>query len=145
MKTTAKLFLFALVAISLASCSKSNDNNPSNNNNNNNNQVSGSWVVTYYYDSGKDETSDYNGYTFNFNASDVLEAVNSTSTFNGTWHIGDNSSDDNSSSNKFVISITGNKRMDDLQDDWLIVKITDTEIWLQDDNPASAEELRFGR
>jgi hypothetical protein len=27
----------------------------------------------------------------------------------------------------------------------LIVKITDTGIWLQDDNPASAEELRFGR
>ena len=145
MKTSIKLFLLALTTISLASCSKSNDDNPSNSSTNKTDQVTGNWTVTYYYDSGKDETSDYNGYSFAFNSGDVLQAVNGSSTYTGTWRIGDNSSDDDSSSNKLVISITGNKYMDDLQDDWLIVKITDTEIWLQDDNPASAEELRFGR
>jgi len=143
MKTTAKLFLLALT-ISLVSCSKSNDDNPSNNNNNNN-QVAGTWTVTYYFDSGKDETSDYNGYSFDFASNGVLTSTHSSGSFTGTWRIGDNSSDDDSSSNKLVINITGNKYMDDLQDDWLIVKITDTEIWLQDDNPASAEELRFGK
>lgn len=144
MKTTIKLFVLALT-ISLASCSKSNDTNPSNSNNNSNNIGNGSWVVTYYLDSGKNETSDYSGYTFNFNANNVLEAVNSASTFTGTWYIGDRSGDDNSSSNRFVINITGNNRMDNLQHDWVIVKITDTEISLKDDNASSGEELKFGR
>lgn len=131
------------MTISLASCSKSNDDNPTNNNVID--QVTGDWVVTYYYDSGKNETSDYNGYSFIFATDGTLTAEHSTGTFTGTWRIGDSSSDDDNSSNRFVITITGNKRMDDLQDDWVIVKISDTEIHLQDDNPASAEEIRFGK
>ena len=82
--------------------------------------------------------------TFAFNTGDVLQAINGSSTFTGTWRIGDNSSDDDSSSNKLVINITGNKAMDDLQDDWLIVKITDTEIWLKDDNQQQ-RRTAFGR
>jgi len=144
MKTTAKLFLLALT-FSLASCSKSNDNNPGTTNNTQTDQVSGNWTVIYYLDSGKDETSDYNGYTFDFKTGDVLQAANGLNTFTGSWRIGDRSSDDDNSSNKLVIMITGNKAMDDLQDDWLIVKLTGTEIWLKDDNLSSAEELRFGR
>jgi hypothetical protein len=141
MKTTAKLYILALT-ISLASCSKSNDDNPSNTNNTG--QVTGNWKVTYYFDSGKDETSDYNGYTFNFNTGNILEAVTGSATYTGTWTLGEPGDDDNSS-NKFVITITGNKAMDDLTDDWKILKMTDTEIWLQDDNLTSAEELRFGK
>jgi hypothetical protein len=144
MKTTAKLFLLALT-ISLASCSKSNDDSNLNNNTDKTGQVTGNWTVTYYFDSGKDETSDFNGYNFSFNANAVMEAVNGSSTYTGTWRIGDSSSDDGSSSNKLVIAITGNKAMEDLSDDWLIVKLTETEIWLQDDNLSSGEELRFGR
>jgi hypothetical protein len=53
-------------------------------------------------------------------------------------------SDDNSS-NRLVITITGNKEMDHLEDDWVIISITDTQIQLKDDNPASMEELHFGR
>lgn len=145
MKTSIKLFLLALT-VSVASCSKSNDDNPSNNNSNpTNEQVSGDWKVTYYFDSGKDETHNYSGYTFSFNTGGQMQAINGSGTYNGTWHIGDRSSDDDSASNKFIINITGNKQMEDLQDDWLIEMITDTEIRLKDDNPASAEELRFGR
>jgi hypothetical protein len=144
MKTTAKLFLLAL-SISLASCSKSNDDNPSSSSTNKTDQVSGNWTITYYFDSGKDETSDFNGYSFVFNPDGSLLAVTGSTTFTGTWRIGDSSSDDDSSSNKLVINITGNKYMDDLQDDWLIIKISDTEISLQDDNLSSAEVLRFGR
>lgn len=142
MKTTAKLLIIALT-FSLVSCSKSNDTNPSSTNKTD--QVSGNWTVTYYLDSGKNETSDFSGYTFEFNSGDVLVATNSLNTFTGTWTIGDRSSSDDSSSNKLVITIAGNKAMDNLQHDWLIVKITDTEIWLRDDNVSSNEEIRFGR
>jgi hypothetical protein len=144
MNTIAKLFLITMT-ISLVSCSKSNDDNPSSNSNNKTGQVSGNWTVTYYLDSGKDETSDYSGYSFSFNSGDVLQALNGSNTFTGTWTIGNSSSDDDSSSNKLVINITGNKEMDHLQDDWLIVKLTDTEIWLRDDNLNSGEELHFGK
>ena len=142
MKTTAKLFLIALI-INLVSCSKSNDSNPSSTNKTD--QVSGNWTVTYYLDSGKDETSDFSGYTFAFNTGDALQALNGSGTFTGTWWIGDSSSNDDSFSNKLVIMISGNKAMNNLQHDWLIVKLTDTEIWLQDDNVSSNEEIHFGR
>jgi len=142
MKTTARLFLIALT-ISLFSCSKSNDSNPSSTNKTD--QVSGNWTVTYYLDSGKDETSDFSGYTFAFNSGHALQALNGSGTFTGTWWIGDSSSNDDSSSNKLVIMISGNKAMNNLQHDWLIVKLTDTEIWLQDDNVSSNEEIHFGR
>jgi hypothetical protein len=143
MKTTIKLFLLALT-ISLASCSKSNDVNPSTSTNKTE-KVTGNWTVTYYLDSGKNETSDYSGYTFNFNSGDVLQAMNGLLTHTGTWTVGTSSSDDDISSNRLNINITGNKEMDHLQHEWVIVKITDTEIWLSDDNLSSGEELHFGR
>lgn len=144
MKTTAKLLLFALT-ISLYSCSKSNDNNMTPSSTNKTEQVTGNWKVMYYLDSGKDETSDFSGYNFAFNNGDVLMAVNGSTTFNGTWRIGNNTSGDDSSSNRLVITINGDKAMDKLQHDWLIIKITDKEIWLRDDNISSNEEIHFGR
>lgn len=144
MKTTAKLFLLALT-ISLFSCSKSYDNNVTPSSTNKTEQVTGNWTVTYYLDSGKDETGDFSGYNFAFNSSDVLLAVNGSSTFTGSWRIGDNTSSDDSSSNRLVITISGDKAMDKLQHNWLIVKITDKEIWLKDDNISSNEEIHFGR
>jgi hypothetical protein len=144
MKTTAKLFLLALT-ISLASCSKSNDVNPSSSSTDKTQQVTGNWTVTNYIDSGKNETSDYSGYSFAFNTGGVLEAISGSGTYTGTWRIGNSSSDDDSSSNRLVITITGNKEMDHLQDDWVIVSISDTKISLKDDNITSGEELHFGR
>jgi hypothetical protein len=144
MKTITTLFLLALT-VSLVSCSKSNDVNPSSSSTNKTEQVSGNWTVTYYFDSGKDETSDYSGYSFAFNPDGSLQAMLGSSTFTGTWRIGDSSSSDDSSSNRLVISISGNKEMDHLQDDWLIEKLTDSQISLKDDNISSGEILRFGR
>ncbi len=145
MKTTAKLILLALV-ITMASCSKSNDDNSGPSNTNNKvDQVSGDWKVTYYFDSGKDETHYFSGYSFVFGQDGTLTATGNNSTFTGTWWIGSSSSDDDNSSNKLNIMITGNYAMDELQDDWLIVSLTDKEISLKDDGDNSDEQLRFGR
>jgi hypothetical protein len=145
MKTTAKLVLLALT-ISLASCSKSSDDNTNPDaSGNNNGQITGDWKVTYYFDSGKDETGDYTGYTFNFNDTGSLQAVSTSAAFTGTWSIGEKNDDNSNSSSRMVIMITGNKAMDDLQDNWVIEKMTGTEIWLKDDNASSNEMLRFGK
>ena len=145
MKTTVKLILLAL-AITTISCSKSNDDNSNPANPGGKvEQVSGDWTVTYYFDSGKDETSNYSGYSFVFSNDGTLTASSGSGTFTGTWWIGSKSSDDDNSSNRLNIMITGNKAMDDLVDDWLIVSLTSNEISLKDDNVTSGEELRFGR
>jgi len=145
MKTTVKLILLA-TTISFASCSKSNDDNVNPNNPTGKvEQVSGDWTVTYFTDSGKDETSDFSGYSFVFATDGTLTANSNSGTFTGTWRIGDNSSDDDNSSNRLVINITGNKAMDHLQDDWVILKLSGTEIWLKDDNSSSMEEIHFVR
>ena len=128
------------------SCSKTADDNPNPNSASNKvEQVSGEWVVSYYFDSGKDETSDYNGYTFSFSTDGTMQALGGSGTFTGTWRIGDHSSDDDNSSNRFVITISGNKQMDDLTDDWLITGLSSNGISLKDDNSSSMEELRFSR
>jgi predicted secreted protein len=54
-------------------------------------------------------------------------------------------SNDDNSINRLNIVITDNKAMDHIQDDWVIISISNTEIRLKDDNPASMEELHFGR
>ena len=145
MKT--KLKILALVSlVSILACSRSSDDNPSPASGTERaEKVTGEWVVSYYLDSGKDETYHYNGYTFTFSADGMLQATNSSQDFSGAWRIGDSSSDDDSSSNRFVITITGNKQMEDLSDDWVILVIADNEISLKDDNPESMEELRFSR
>jgi hypothetical protein len=140
-----KLILLA-VTISLVSCSKSNDDNVNPNNSTSKvEQVSGSWTVTYYLDSGKDETSDYSGYQFAFGTDGVLSATSLSGSYTGTWWIGSKSSDDDNSSNRLNIMISGNKAMDHLQHDWVILKLSGTEIWLKDDNSSSMEEIHFVR
>ena len=146
MKATTKLLLLtALLALTWA-CSKTSDNNPDPNNSPDKvEQVNGTWYVSYYFDSGKDETHNYNGYSFTFELNGTLSSSSGSGSFSGTWRIGDHSSDDDNSSNRFIISIAGNKQMDDLADDWVIISITDNEISLKDDNPESMEELKFSR
>jgi len=142
MKTSLKIFVL-LLAVTFASCSRSNDDNVTPGDQSK--QVKGDWYVSLYTDSGKDETSDFSGYNFSFIDNGSFTATTSTLSFTGNWYIGDKSGDDSPSSNKLVINITGNKQMEDVTDDWLIIKITDTEIWLKDDNAASMEEIHFTR
>ncbi len=130
--TVALMALFFLL-----SCTRSNDNSATQD------EVltSGSWRVTLFTDSGNNETSDFNGYSFSFNTDGTL-AVSGTQSKTGTWSR-------SSSSSKFNIDLgaksDANKPLGELTDDWRIVSITGTEIQLKDDNDASQELLTFTR
>ncbi len=69
-----------------------------------NNVSTGSWVITNFIDSGKNETGDFTGYGFSFNSDGSLVADNATNNATGTWSItidddsNDDSNDDSSSS-----------------------------------------------
>lgn len=145
MKTALKLFAL-LAAAGLWSCSNSDDNNASPSGNGTTvDEVTGNWKVSYYYDNGKDETADYTSYSFTFNADGVFQAASGSQSYAGTWSLGEKNDDSSSASNKLVISITGNDKINHLSDDWLILSISNSEIKLKDDSSNSIEELHFVR
>lgn len=139
--TTAVVFgLLASV-----SCSNSDDSNDSNNNAA---QIqaaitlttNGSWRITSFVDSGQDETSDYTGYDFTFDANGTVTATNGATTQTGTWSItdddSDNSDDDDSNDDDIDFNINfpvpDTNDFEDLNDDWDIVSTSDTQISLMD-------------
>lgn len=127
-----------MLTLGMVSCSKTDDNQP--NNNVNTEKVTGSWIVTYYFDKDKDETDMYSGYAFVFDASGVLSVTFNNSTFEGSWSI---ISDDGVQ--KLVINIMGNDALVEITDDWVIQSINDNRIQLKDDNSVHLEELIFER
>jgi len=141
MKRTLKQSLILMLAISLMSmqCSSDDENNPNDNTAEIQNIVniaeSGNWVVTYFFDTDSEETSNYTGYEFTFDSSGVLTASNGTNTYTGTWSVSDDSSNDDSSSNDdidFNISFVSPPDFEELSDDWDIISHTSTKIELID-------------
>jgi hypothetical protein len=84
-----------------------------------NNVQSGSWRITSFIDSGKDETSHFIGYTFIFGNNGVLTATNGNVTHTGTWSITDgNSADDSPNDLDFNILFNLTNAFEDLNEDW---------------------------
>ncbi len=130
------IFVFCMTALS---CSPDDDQSPSNTNNTQVLTQGGTWKVTWYWDKDKDETNDFSGYSFNFQSSGAFESVKNGTTATGTWNTG---SDDGSQ--RLVISSgSAAKPLSDLDDNWIIVSMTDTKIELKDDNSEHLEELHF--
>ncbi len=87
----------------------------------------GEWVITYYYDSDHEETSDYSGYSFTFADDGILTAVKDNATATGTWST---VSDD--STIKLVISFASPGLLEELSDDWHVIERTSVKIRLED-------------
>lgn len=95
--------------------------------------TSGSWRITYYFDTDTDETSDFTGYNFTFADSDVLTTTNGANTYTGAWSVTDsNSNDDTLDDLDFNILFTTPLLFEELSDDWAIIELTDTKIELID-------------
>lgn len=128
MKAFTLIFFFVLVA---ASCNNDDDISNSNQSQVESIAKSGTWRITYFYDTDKDETANYNGYNFTFGSS--LTATNGANTYTGTWSITDhNSNDDSMDDLHFNITFTAPPAFEDLSDDWDIIEVTETKIKLVD-------------
>jgi len=150
MKTLAYMLILGL-AIGSAACSKTDDSAPASDVSTTVKQdiITDTWVISTYIDDGKNETSRYNGYSFTFADNGTLTASSSGSSFTGTWRIGsddsgyDDSGNHSNDDSKLIITISGNYQMDELTDDFQIVSISTSEIFLKDDNLTKIKELRF--
>jgi len=97
---------------------------------------SGEWQVTYFWDKDKEETHEFSGYTFQFKAGGVFEALKDDKLTSGSWSV-------NSSSQKLIINIGQVKPLEELTDDWIILEKSDQLIKLKDDNDEHVEEIHF--
>lgn len=142
MKTKFIYAMLLMLYFSLMSTTCSDDDmiiidNTEEINNIKNTVTSENWQITSFIDSGVDETNDYAGYNFNFNANGTLAVVNGNEIINGTWSITDdsNSDDDSNDSNDIDFNIFFSSPVnfnDDLTDDWDIVSYSATKIELID-------------
>jgi hypothetical protein len=88
----------------------------------------GKWRVTFYNDSGNNETHHFNDYVFTFNSGGTVTATQSGgATVTGTWSSG---FDDNQ--NKLYLTFTTNNNFIEISDDWLIIQQSSAKIQLQD-------------
>ena len=92
----------------------------------------GTWRVTLYNDSGTVETSNFLGYNFTFGPSNVLTAINGSTTITGVWSVTSDNSGDDSPSNDldFNIAFSAPANFAELTEDWNIITYTATKIEL---------------
>jgi hypothetical protein len=128
MKTIKNYRILILPALTLVllSCSNKNDDSTSPDNVGNI-LTQGGWKVSYYNNSGKDETYKYDGYTFQFNAGGTITATNGSNTHSGTWSTG---TDD--SRQKLYLSFGAVVLFESLNDDWYILEQNSSVITLED-------------
>jgi hypothetical protein len=115
----------------LSSCSKDNSSS-SVKDDVVNTASSGTWKITYFFDTDKEETSNFSGYNFTFGSNNVLSASNVTNNYSGTWSImNNNSNDDTLSDLDFTISFASPEVFTDLNEDWEILLKTESKIELR--------------
>ncbi len=92
----------------------------------------GTWRITFFEDSGNNETNHFTGYNFTFAAGNVLTATNGTNTYNGVWSVTNDDSNDDSPSDDLDFNIAFSSPADftDLTEDWNIITYTATKIQL---------------
>lgn len=138
MKKLSLIPLLSLIFILNVASMCSNDDDTNNSANPTpviNTVTSGTWRITFYEDSGVNETYHFTGYNFTFGSANVLTATNGTNTYTGSWSVTNDDSNDDSPSNDLDFNILFSSPAnfaDELSDDWDILSRTDTKIELVD-------------
>ncbi|MCP9750243.1 lipocalin family protein [Ferruginibacter sp. HRS2-29] len=126
-----KNFLFAAMAVMLfaaTGCDK-DDDNPSNvisAENVKNTLITGTWRVSYYYDTDHEETSNFTGYNFTFQANGIVSAANDILSHTGTW-----SAVNDSNRSKLVLDFATPAEFEEISEDWEVVEISATKVQLK--------------
>ena len=122
--TIALLLLFTTTFIS---CSKDDNSSSSTTMQTSTVITQGTWKITFFNDSGTDQTANYTGYTFTFVNGGSAAAILGSVVTNGTW----NSYNDDSQ-NKLYLSFGSTPPLSKLKVDWHIVEETSAKIRMED-------------
>lgn len=96
------------------------------------------WYVSYYLDSGKDETSNFSGYNLEFTDQMLINARKGGTSSSGNWFLADNSS-------KLVILMSNvTNYLENLSNEWVVIERTNDVLKLKDDS-ADGETLHLTR
>ena len=129
-----RVILLVLLTMVLAlSCSDDDGPNTNAKNQVESNVQNGTWKITKFIDSGKDETNHFTGFNFSFKTNSVLTANNGTNNYEGSWSITNSSSNDDSEGDlDFNINFNLTNDFEDLNDDWDFISQSSTKIELID-------------
>ena len=135
------LRLACIATIFITSCTRNVSTPSGSNNNSNGTTVTGNFSITQFTDNNasEDKTADFAGYSFQFTADGKIIAIKGSIRVEGTYV--QRASHENEGA-KLDISF-GSDDLKALNKNWLIVKITDSEIDLKDDDATSNEALQF--
>lgn len=123
MKT--RLFTLLLLVWGVVGCSD-DDSSQSQKDQINDAVKSGTWRITYFWDTDHEETDHFTGYNFTFGDSGVLSATNGANTYTGTWSV-----ITDSGKTKFIIEFSAPPDFEELSEDWEIITNTSTKIELK--------------
>jgi hypothetical protein len=101
--------------------------------------------VVYFYDSQKDKTANYAGYTFIFGDNYLLTTTKETNSYTGQWFVSKSTSDNDLYSTIFKISMSPTDIFQDLNGDWKVIENTGNSLTLKDDSHGdiSSDYLTF--
>ena len=134
MKQAFNFFLAGLLLVSISSCSKDDDNNGGASGAVATSLKSGTWRISSFVDNGTDETGDFSSFTFTFNSSGTVTAINSILTATGSWDTG---LDD--SQHKLFLDFNSGALFDEISEDWEIVAQSSTQVSLRHVSGGSGE------
>lgn len=125
MKILKNFIVVILIATLFTGCKK--EDNSITTSNVQNLIVTGSWRVTYYWDTNKDETSNFNDYSFVFEQTKNVSVTKNGLLISGTWNI---INDD--SKVKLVLNFNAPTDFIEISDDWHVIERTNNRLKLQD-------------
>jgi hypothetical protein len=86
----------------------------------------GTWRVAYFFDQ-EDETSDFSGYSFQFNDGGVAIATKSSLSVQGSWTTEDSSN----GNSKLYIDFGAGEPLEELNEDWIVVGNSGSKVTLE--------------
>lgn len=87
---------------------------------------SGSWKVSYFYDTDHEETNHFTGYNFTFNNDGTVSASNDILTRGGTW-----STDIDDGKTELDLNFAAPDDFIEISEDWTVIERTTTTIKLE--------------
>ncbi len=132
MKTFSILLMSLILSFSVSSCFGSDDDDSHHDDDDNGNGttevvVNGNWKVTLFQEDNSNQTSHFNGYSFDFGTDGVVVATNGSTTKTGNWN---NGGDD--SNNKLNIQFPDDDGpFEEISEDWNIIAKNPSKIELR--------------